>query len=310
MENYIELKLDLITEDGETYVLVSSHMHIQEIVNRIIGKDSLAYRFRFSERQLFISLLQELQISYDDFKVKYYYYNNIRKLHISESDFGYVWISTVGLVANKSTKSNRAVNSCLNQYTVVSLLLEKAIEVVQEDDVYDIDSYNFGLLNHLSPSIYHNVVFYIEVFCKAYLSITGINPPYTHKLSLIYQNTVEVMNNKGHGDTLFQILVLAPFYKFVDHLEKIPGQFKEQFIKYDDNPTDDTVILFDFVGLNEMQNLLELCSDFISDYFYQGTDTHYLRSNVYQRMLDKADTEEKKKNIRDLYSHLIKKNDV
>lgn len=299
--------MEFITENGEEYILVSKQPHLEEIVNRIIKQEPFAYQFKFSERELFIALLESVKINYEDFTVKYFYYDAIRKLHISESEFGFVWISSMGLIPNKKSTKNPAVNSCLNQYTVVSLLFEKAIEVVQDEKVYDIDSYNFGLLSNLSPAIYHNLVFYIEVFCKAYLVLTGTEPRYTHKLSSIYQKTVEVMTNHNHDDSLFQILVLDPLYKFVDHLGKIPGNFKEHFIKYDDNPQDDTVILFDLAGLHEIKSLLELSNDFINEYYYMGTDTHYLKTNVYQMMLDKADTEEKKKRIQDLYPHLAKK---
>lgn len=115
------------------------------------------------------------------------------------------------------------------------------------------------------------------------------------------------MVNKNHNDSLFQILILEPLYKFVNHIESIPGEFKEHFIKYDDNASDDTVILFDSAGLNEMSALLELSIDFITDYFHLGTQTHYLESNIYQRMLDRADTEEKRRKLEELYPHLIKK---
>jgi len=88
--------------------------------------------------------------------------------------------------------------------------------------------------------------------------------------------------------------------------KQIPGGFKEHFIKYDDNPQDDTVILFDSLALHEMEILIELSVDFINDYFFEGTASHYLESNVDQRMLDKADTEEKKKRIQALYPHWAK----
>ncbi|MDR6569160.1 hypothetical protein [Chitinophaga ginsengisegetis] len=299
--------MEFITENGKEYILVSKQAHVEEIVNRMVKQEPFAEQFKFSERDLFIALLESVKVNYEDFIAKYFYYDAIRKLHISESEFGHVWISTMGLVANKKTTKNRAVNSCLNQYTVVSLLFEKAIEVVQDEKVYDIDSYKSGLLSNLSPAIYHNVIFYIEVFCKAYLDLTGTQAQHTHKLTSIYQKTVEVMTSNYHNDSLFQVLVLDPLYKFVDHLGKIPGDFKEQFIKYDDNPQDDTVILFNLSGLIEMKYLLELSVDFINDYFYMGTDSHYLKSNLYQRILDKADTEEKKKRIQDMYSHLAKK---
>lgn len=301
--------MEFINEDGVEYILVSKQAHVEEIVNRIIKQEQFAEQFKFPDRELFIALLELVKVNYKAFTDKYFYYDAIRKLHISESEFGYVWISSIGLVANKKkTTKNPAVNSCLNQYTVVSLLFEKAIEVVQDEKVYDIDSYTFGLLSNLSPAIYHNLIFYIEVFCKAYLFLTGTQPPHIHKLSSIYQKTVEVMTSNNHNDSLFQILILDPLYKFVDHLDNIPGVFKEQFIKYDDNPQDDTAISFDSVGLIEMKQLLEISADFINDYFYMGTETQYLKSNVYQRMLDKADTEEKKKRIQKLYPHLAKIN--
>ena len=195
----------------------------------------------------------------------------------------------------------------MNQYTVISLLLEKAIAVVEDEKVYDIHSYNFGLLSNLAPAIYHNLTFYVEVFCKGYLSLAGTQVPHTHKLALIYQKTVETMVNSSHDDSLFQIMVLDPLYNFVDHIGKIPGDFKEHFIKYDDNPQDDTVILFELPRLAEMTALLELSVDFIAEYYHVGADTHYLRSGMYQRMLDKADTEEKKARIQAMYPHLTAK---
>lgn len=300
--------MKLITEDGEKYLLVSNQSNVEEIVNRINEREPFAHQFKFSEEKLFCELLESIKVNYEDFSTQYFYYDGKHKLHISQSEFGYVWISNMGLVPNKRASENRAVNSCLTQYTVISLLLDKAIEVINDERVYDIDSRSFGHLSKLSPAIYQNFIFYIEVFCKAYLSITGIppRPKPTHKLSSIYQETIDVMTNQNHNDSLFQVLVLDPLYQFVEHIHKIPGVFKEQYIKYDDNLQDDTVILFDVSALNEMKSLLELSSDFIEDYFYLGTDTHYLKTNLYQRLLEKADTEEKKKRVKDLYPHLEK----
>ncbi len=296
--------MEFTTENGEEYVLISKHSDLDEIVNRISGQKPFANQFKFSERDFFVILLDYLKINYEDFTQKYFHYDPIRKLHISESEFGYVWISTYGLIAKKKTTTNRAVNSCLNQYFVISILFKEAIEVVKDERVYDIDSYCSGLLSKLSPVLFHNLTFYIEVFCKAYLSLTETEVPHTHSLSLLYQKTVEIMVIKQHNDSLFQILVLEPLYKFVDHVAKLPGNFKEHFIKYDDNPLDDTIILFEEGALVEMTIILELSVDFITEYFYQGNQTHYLESNIYQRMLEKADTEDKKKKIQEMYPHL------
>lgn len=302
--------MEFITDKREKYIIISNSTQLDELIIRFSEPEPFAYLFKFSERDFFIDLLTALKISYEDFEVKYYHYDASRKLHISESEFGYVWISTSGLIARKKATSNRSVNSCLTQYKVIQLLLKEAIEVIKDEKVYDIDSHKFEIINDLSPAIFHNMTFYIEVFCKAYLSLTGTQLPPSHKLKFIYQKTVEVMVNNNHDDSLFQILVLDPLYKVVDHINQIPGGFKEQFIKYDDNPQDDTVILFELGALTEMTMLLELSIDFITDYFYTGSESHYLETNVYQRMLDKADTEEKKNRISALYPHLAKKKDL
>lgn len=114
------------------------------------------------------------------------------------------------------------------------------------------------------------------------------------------------MNSNNHDNSLLQVLIIDPLYKFVDHLSKIPIGFKEHFIKYDDNPMDDSVILFETESLAEIKTVLELSVDFITEYFYRGIETSYLETNLYQRLLDKADTEEKKKRIQNLYPHLAK----
>lgn len=294
------------TQNGEEYILISHQADLVELINRISSSKEFACLFKFSEREFFNTLLESLDISYDDFTKKYYHYNVLRKLHISESEFGFVWISTLGLVAKNKETNNPVINSCLNQYTVISILLEKALETVKNEMVYDIDSYNSGLLSKLSPAIFHNLIFYVEVFCKAYLSLTGAKVEHTHKLSLIYSQTVEVMKSNNHDNSLFQVWIIDPLYKLVDHLSKIPGGFKEHFIKYDDNPMDDSVIMFDLASLSEMSTLLEVSADFITDYFYSGIETYYLKTNLYQRLLDKADTEVDKERVRNLYPHLAK----
>ena len=289
---------------GEKCILISSPEDEEEIKVRNSEKQTLAHLFKFSDRKFFISFLEFLKLTDNEFRRKYYYYDGISKIHISESEFGYVWISTHGLIARKKATSNSAVNSCLNQYTVISLLIQKAIEICKNENVYDIDSYNFGRLDELSPAIFHNMTFYIEVFCKSYLSLSGTSIPYSHKLKTLYQKTVDTMNNNKHNNSLFQVMLLEPLYKFVQHVSNLPGEFKEHNIKYDDNPMDDTIILFDLYGLVEMKGLLELTRDFITEYYYVGSENHYLESNLYQRLMTKAKTEDAKKKIEALYPHL------
>ena len=295
------------TDKGEEYVIISNQHDLEELSQRLTQRELFAHRFKFSERNLFTTLLKSLGIDSEAFETKYFYFDSTRKLHVSESEFGYVWISTYGLIAKNKATNNRAVNACINQYTVISLLFDTAIRVSQNEKVYDIDSYSFGQISELTPVIFHNLIFYTEVFCKAYLSIMGVKVPHTHKLKQIYQKTAETMFEKKHHDSLFHILILEALYKLVDHVDRIPGGFKEQFVKYDDNDLDDTVIIFETEELIKMKNALELSHDFITDFFYMGEQTHYLKTGTYNRIFEKAETEEKRKAVQKMYGHLVEK---
>src|ERR1700743_1563061 len=108
--------MEFITEKGEEYVLISNHTHLEELITRISEREQFAYQFKFFKRDFFITLLESLKINYDDFATKYYHYDASRRLHIGESEFGYVWISTVGLIAKNKSTTNPAVNAVLKQH--------------------------------------------------------------------------------------------------------------------------------------------------------------------------------------------------
>lgn len=295
-----------MTESDDKYIYVNNKSDLDDLTNQIAGGKLLANEFKFTERDYLIDLLGALGIKYEEFTKKYFYYDSNRNLHISESEFGYVWISTYGLIAKNKSTPNSKVNACVNQHIVISLLLDKAIEICKSESVYDVDAYNFGSLSELSPALFQNIIFYVEVFCKAYLSLSGINSPHTHKLSVIYLKLIDTMFAEKHNDSLFQILIVDKLSKIVDHVTRIPGNFKEQFIKYDDNPLDSTVVIFQPNNLNEIKSTFELCNDFITDYFYSGIKTHYLNSGLYQRLLAKAETEDQRTRVIDNYRHLEK----
>lgn len=290
--------------DEEKYEVISDENQLTRLINKIKRNQLFGKQFKFAERGLFLTLLNELEIDINEFSKNYFYIDHSRNLHIGESQFEYIWISTHGLIAKNKTTTNKAVNSCVNQYTVLSVLMEKAIEVSRKESVYDIDSHYFGYLSELSPALFHNILFYIEVFCKAYLSLNGIKIKNTHKLSLIYEKTVEAMKAKKHNNSLFQLRILDPLMKFVDHTNSIPGNFKEQFVKYDDNPDDDTVIIFETGRLQEVKSIFEISNDFILDYYYLGEDTFYLKPGVYERLIEKARTVKQKDKIKEMYKHL------
>jgi hypothetical protein len=293
-----------MSKNDENYITISDDTQLNNLIEEIKGNYLFGKQFKFSDRVFFLTLLESLNIDYDEFKKKYFYIDDSRNLHISESGSEYVWISTHGLIAKRKATTNKAVNSCVNQYTVLSLLMDKAIEISQSETVYDVDSYDFGYLCELTPALFHNILFYIEVFCKAYLSLNNVELKNTHKLSLIYGKTLEVMNAQKHNNSLFQVRILDPLFKFVDHINNIPGNFKEQFVKYDDNPDDDTVIIFETGRLHEVMTIFELSQDFIIDYYYMGEKTYYLKSGLFQKLLEKAETENERNRIRKMYSYL------
>lgn len=297
----------ITSEKAEEFVNISNQNELDGLLEKINRKELFAFKFKFASRDYFFKLLTFLEISIEEFETKYYYFNTATNLHLSESEFGYIWLSTYGLIAmNKPTK-NSSINAFKNQHIVISLLFEKAIKLSQSDKIYDIDSYNFDELSVLTPAIFNNIIFYIELFCKSYLNLTDNKVPHTHKLKLLYQKTIETMTKKSHSDTLFQFIILDPLSKIIEHIEKIPGDFREQFVKYDDNINDDTVIIFDTEELIKMQNVLNVSYDFIIDYFYSGEASHYLETGTYQRILEYAKTDDEKERVKKIYGHLISK---
>lgn len=299
--------MKIFNEKDEKYVIISNQEDLKELLEKFIQKELFAYKFKFESREYFLELLSLLHIRIEEFEINYYYFNSSQNLHISESEFGYVWISTYGLIAMNKPTNNNSVNSFKNQFTVISLLLDKAIDLSKSDKIYDVDSYNFGELSVLTPAIFHNVIFYIELFCKAYLNLTDNKVPHTHKLKILHQKVIETMINKNHSDTLFQFIILDPLYKIIEHINKIPGNFREQFVKYDDNINDDTIIIYDTNELFKMKNVLDVSYDFITDFFYSRENTHYLKTGVYQRILDKSKTDQEREKVKKMYEHLVKK---
>ena len=292
-------------KDEDKFIKISTNNDLDYLINRINKKQYFAHEFKFTNRDYFIKLLNSINVDYKEFSKKYFYYDRNRTLHISESEFGYIWISTYGLIAKNKTTENSVVNSCAIQYTVISLLLDQAIEISESENIYDIDSYNFGHLSELTPALFQNIIFYIEVFCKSYLSLNNVSSPFTHKLTLVFSKLVEIMFNKQQNDSLFQVRIVDEIFKIVGYVNTIPGNFKEQFVKYDDNPEDNTIIIFHTDQFLEIRNLFELCHDFIMDFYYSGASTRYLENGMFQKIINKAKNEEEKFKVKAMYNHLI-----
>lgn len=293
--------------NGKEYLYINNQNDLKYLIERIENGPLFAESFKFNNNEIFIELLNYFDINYKDFKKGYFYFDENRNLHISESEFGYTWISTYGLVAKGKSTRNKFVNSCNNQYTVVSLLFEKAKEICESDRVYDVDGYQFGYLSNLTPALFHNVLFYIEVFGKAYLSLSGVNVPHIHELSKLFVKINKTIYKKGHNDTIFQAHIVVEFEKVVEYIKSIPGGFKEHFVKYDDNSEDGTVIRFNIDSLDGIQKTIDMSNDFISSYYYED-DVMYLKSGLLDRLLKKAKNENEKRQIVNKYGYMRRGN--
>ena len=292
-----------MSSNGKKYIYINNQNDLEYLIERIENGPLFAESFKFDNNGIFVELLDYFKIDHKEFKKGYFYFEENRDLHISESEFGYTWISTYGLIAKGKSTSNKFVNSCKNQYTVVSLLLEKAKEISYSDTVYDVDGYNFGYLSELTPALFHNILFYIEVFGKAYLSLSGVNVPHTHELAKVFAIVNETIYKKNHNDSLFQAQIIVEFERVVEYITSIPGGFKEHFVKYDDNSEDGTVIRFNRGSLDGIQKTIDLSNDFISSYYYND-DVMYLKSGLLDRLIKNAITKNEKQQVINKYGYM------
>lgn len=297
-----------MNENNEEFLTISNQDDLDYLIKRIENGPLFASSFKFEDDTLFSQLLEHLKIKDEEFRKKYFYFNKDRNLHISMSEFNYTWISTYGLIAKGKETDNNYVNACLNQFTVVSLLFDKAIETSKNENVYDVDSSYFGLLSSLSPALFHNILFYLEVFFKAYLSLNSAAIPHTHQLLEIYLLVTKTMFEKKHNNTFFHAVILDEFKKVIDYISTLPGSFKEHFVKYDDNSEDNTIIIFNSEHLQGIKRAIDLSGDFIYSYYREGESVSNLKTGLYERLIGKAETEIEKQRIKETYSHLIVEN--
>lgn len=292
------------------FINIDSNEELDYLVRRIQHGPVFAEAFIFKSEELKDKFFATLNMSIADFEQKYFLYDGEKKLHISESERGYIWISTMGLIAQKgraNTVNNSFFNSCQTQHVVLSLLFDKAISLCEDEKTYDVDGFNYGYLNELTPALFHNTLFYFEIFGKAYLSINNVSFRKIHKLSEILQKVKETMFKLGHNDTSFHAYIIAAFEHIVEYVSAIPGNFKEEYVKYDDNSGDSTIIRFDRNELINTKHTIDVSIDFISDfYFNKGSgDIMHLKPGLYNRLLEMAKNDEEKQKIKDTYSYLI-----
>ena len=289
------------------HIAIDTKDDLDYLVKRSTEGPQFAESFTFGCRDLFNDFLTALKIDNTEFEVKWSYFDSIRKLHVSESQFGFVWISTFGLVGRDSRTENPFLNACQSQYTVVNLMFDKAVELIGDQRTFDVDGYLFGYLADFTKALFHNIIFYAELFAKAYLSLSQCKVPRTHSLVRIYKDLNDVMYRKKHNDSLFQAIIVAEFELLREFVESIPGGFKEEHVKYDDNQHDNTVILFDSERFRHLNQVITQSQDFIFDYYYEKDNARWLNSGLLQRFLEKAENDEHRKQLTQTYGYMIAK---
>ena len=286
--------------------IIENEKQLNNLVSSIKAKKEFADSFAFSSDDLIGRFFQALGINRDDFAKKSYYYNSTRDIHISESQNGLFWVSTVGLVSKGKLTDDHFVNAFSSQYWVVETLLEAVDDICSHDTVYDSDSYWQEKVKEITPALFGNIVFFFELFGKAYLSISGKKVSRGHKLTVIYQYVEQTMFEQNHSNTIFHAICLSSFEGIIKHISKLPDSFNEAFIKYDDN-NDNTAIRLSHNMLKEWTEIIDTCYDFILEYYYDRDETYYLHTGLYDRLISKAVSKEDKNRIQEQYGFLIGK---
>lgn len=276
---------------------IKTEKDVDILIEKIISKKRFADRFVFDDDSLSDRLFSALNIEREEFNEDYYYYNRETKLHISESEEGYLWISTVGLVPQGKLTSDSFVNAFFSQVWVMKTLLAEAERICSLEQVFDVDSYYSEELKSISIAISSNMVFYTELFCKAYLSISKRKINRTHTLSILVNEVETTMYEMGHNNTLFHGLVFPFFQKIAGQISEISPDYKEAFMKYDGNNTGE-LLLLSVERIREWFEEIVFSDEFIFEYYYIGEECFYLKSGLFQRLLDRARTDKEKERIR------------
>lgn len=292
-----------MTDNLET-IHISNLEDLEYLITKFKSRAEFAFSFIFDSDELRVNFFKAINIDLEKFEEKYYYYNVVDNIHISESEDGYIWISTMGLVARASVTKNHFLNSYYAQKEELLSLLNEAISISSNKDVYDIDSYIYSKLEELTPALHHNLLFYFEIMAKVYLNICKEKVPHTHKLKRLLNAVKKTMFANGHNNTWFHAIIITAFEELVLHIDSIPGGFREEYVKYDDNPTDITIVSFNLNTLNEMHKFITESHEIIESLYYEKENSIYFKDGVYEKLLEKCETEDKRKQIEVTYSFL------
>ena len=289
---------------------ISNQEELEYLLHRFQNGPTFAEAFVFDTEDLLRGFLSAINADDDLYCDSGSFFDIEKSIHISRSEEGYVWISNMGLVAGKRITKNKFLNACSGQMAVLLHLLEDAIELCRDERTYWVNSYKYSQVEMLTPIILHNTLFYFELLTKAYLDLNGQSVPRTHRLGPLLDSVKATMVNKNHNNTIFHAIVVPMIERTVKHISALPGNFREEYVKYDDNPEDTTCILFNEIALKELCDVVKLSEDMITEMYYAPNDNTYLKPGLYERLCQMSDTDEKKRCVMDTFRFLIGSSDT
>lgn len=289
-------------------ITIKTQMDFDNLIREIKCNHKFAGDFIF-EYVNFDDFFSELEISYDEFIEKRYYFNKERNLHISWSRYDAkkccLWISTYGLISSDSGEvlfDNKFANPLYSQRVVVKLILDEAKRLINNNDTYDTTGFFYGKLCEVGHALYHNILFFFELVGKCYLYYAKKDVPKIHKLSKILDTVKLTIFEKHHNDSLFHLGVLYELQKIVEHLKSLPNEYREEFVKYNDNNFDTTILIFNLDSMKLIEGIIDLSCDCV---FMFGVENSCLEQGMYNKLIKKAKNDKERKEREKFYKFLI-----
>ena len=85
------------------------------------------------------------------------------------------------------------------------------------------------------------------------------------------------------------------------------GKFKEEYVKYDDNEHDTTLMIFRSDYFSQIRDFVSLSEDIIMGIYYDPEGKMYLKQGLYERLLEKCKTAKAKEAVEKTYGFLVEK---
>ena len=102
---------------------ITNHEELVYLIRRFKNGPNFARAFRFESNSLKLQFFESIGVDLESFCKLYFYYDKTKNIHISESEFGYLWISTLGLVSPFRFIKDKTISAFESQHFTLSLLI-------------------------------------------------------------------------------------------------------------------------------------------------------------------------------------------